>query len=41
MRKFWKKEKRKQVRETIKKCGKKILGEIVEEKKTWEEILGK
>jgi hypothetical protein len=29
------------VRETIKKCGKKILGEIVGEKKTWEENLGK
>jgi hypothetical protein len=31
MRKFWKK--RKQVREIIKKCGNKILGEIVAEKK--------
>jgi hypothetical protein len=39
MRKFWKK--RKQVRETIKKREKKILGEIVGEKKTWEEKLGK
>jgi hypothetical protein len=29
------------VRETIKKSGKKILGEIVGEKKTWEENLGK
>jgi hypothetical protein len=29
------------VRETIKKCGNKILGEIEEEKKTWEENLGK
>jgi hypothetical protein len=29
------------VRETIKKCGNKILGEIVGEKKTWEENLGK
>jgi hypothetical protein len=38
-RKFWKK--RKQVRNK-KKCGNKILGEIVEEKKkTWEENLGK
>ena len=27
-------KKRKQVRETIKKCGNKILGEIVGEKKT-------
>ena len=34
-------EKRKKVREIIKKCGKKILGEIVGEKKTWEENLGK
>ena len=40
MRKFWKK--RKQVRETIKKKGeKKILEEIVGEKKTWKENLGK
>jgi hypothetical protein len=29
------------VRETIKKNGEKILGEIVGEKKTWEENLGK
>jgi hypothetical protein len=36
---------RKIVRENFgkiaKKCGKKILGEIEEEKKTWEENLGK
>jgi hypothetical protein len=37
-----KKKKRKYVRETIKKKReKKILGEIVGEKKTWEENLGK
>jgi hypothetical protein len=29
------------VRETIKKMGRKFLGEIVGEKKTWEENLGK
>ena len=29
------------MRETIKKIGKKILGEIMGEKKTWEENLGK
>jgi hypothetical protein len=35
-------EKRENRREkTIKKCGNKILGEIVGKKKTWEENLGK
>jgi hypothetical protein len=29
------------VREAIKKCGNKILEEIMGEKKTWEENLGK
>jgi hypothetical protein len=34
-------KKKKQVRNNKKKYGKKILGEIVGEKKTWEENLGK
>ena len=34
-------EKRENMWETIKKRGKKILGEIVGEKKTWKENLGK
>jgi hypothetical protein len=38
---FEKKKKRKHVREIIKKNEKFFLGEIVGEKKTWEENLGK